>query len=117
MIHPNVFTNKVINYYFEELQFFGGANYAKGIDWYAEKFNDIILNAETINNNIIFEKSANYFDNINAPQTIKALLPNTKLIVIMSDPVDRAYSWYQVSLFYICIIVNFFSICLIIMTQ
>lgn len=76
------------------MHFFNNINYAKGLDWYAEKFSHI-----TNDNNIIFEKTANYFDNFDAPKKIKALLPNAKFIIIMSDPVDRAYSWYQVSYF------------------
>lgn len=45
---------------------------------------------------IIFEKTANYFDNELAPIYIKNLLPESKLIVILTNPIDRAYSWYQV---------------------
>lgn len=44
---------------------------------------------------ILFEKSANYFTESNAPLRIKTLLKNVKLIMISIDPVQRAYSWYQ----------------------
>ncbi|CAK5066344.1 unnamed protein product [Meloidogyne enterolobii] len=91
-IHPNISTNLPIPGYFEELQFFAGPNYNKGIDWYVENF---ILNESSLPSLIRFEKSANYFDNSKAPAAISALLPNAKLIVVFSDPVKRAYSWYK----------------------
>jgi hypothetical protein len=93
-LHPNISTNIPIPHSFEELQFFAGQNYAKGVDWYADKFATSVPS----NPSIIFEKTANYFDNPSAPKAIHALLPDAKLIVILNDPVRRAYSWYQVSI-------------------
>lgn len=89
-LHPNISTNLPIPNSFEELQFFSSPNYVKGIDWYAEKF------MNTSRTTVIFEKTANYFDNPTAPESIHSLLPNSKLLIILSDPVKRAYSWYQV---------------------
>ncbi|KAI1715510.1 heparan sulfate-N-deacetylase domain-containing protein [Ditylenchus destructor] len=89
-LHPNVSTNSPVIGSFEELQFFGGNNYPKALHWYADKFSNISKKCTTV-----FEKSANYFDNEDAPKTVHALIPNTKLIVILMDPADRAYSWYQ----------------------
>uniref|UniRef100_A0A1I8BHN1 [heparan sulfate]-glucosamine N-sulfotransferase n=1 Tax=Meloidogyne hapla TaxID=6305 RepID=A0A1I8BHN1_MELHA len=91
-IHPNISTNRPIPSYFEELQFFAGPNYNKGIDWYVENF---VSNESSSPALIRFEKSANYFDNPKAPAAISALLPNAKLLVIFNDPVRRAYSWYK----------------------
>lgn len=45
-----------------------------------------------------FEKSANYFDSEVAAQRAAALLPKAKIITILINPADRAYSWYQVRL-------------------
>jgi hypothetical protein len=45
---------------------------------------------------LLFEKTANYFDSVKAPMRVEALLPDAKIIVILNDPVRRAYSWYQV---------------------
>lgn len=45
---------------------------------------------------LLFEKTANYFDAKKAAMRIHALLPHVKLIVILMDPIKRAYSWYQV---------------------
>ena len=46
---------------------------------------------------LLFEKSATYFDNEMAPKRVHALLPKAKLVVILTNPARRAYSWYQVS--------------------
>lgn len=70
-------------------QFFGGINYPKGLKWYIEKF----ANIPPERRQLIFEKTANYFDNEDAPKAIQALLPTARLIVILIDPVERAYSW------------------------
>lgn len=43
-----------------------------------------------------FEKSANYFDSEVAPRRAAALLSKAKIITILINPADRAYSWYQV---------------------
>uniref|UniRef100_A0A914ZHT9 [heparan sulfate]-glucosamine N-sulfotransferase n=2 Tax=Parascaris univalens TaxID=6257 RepID=A0A914ZHT9_PARUN len=90
-LHPNCTTNNPIPSSFEELQFFGGANYGRGILWYMEQFHNKTLPQHTI----IFEKSATYFDNTDAPRLAAALLPKADIIVILLDPAIRAYSWYQ----------------------
>ena len=46
----------------------------------------------------LFEKSANYFDSDVTPRRMHFLLPKCKLIAILVNPVNRAYSWYQVKL-------------------
>lgn len=43
-----------------------------------------------------FEKSANYFDSELAGKRAAALLPKAKILTILINPADRAYSWYQV---------------------
>lgn len=51
---------------------------------------------ENSSDNLLFEKSANYFTENSAPLRISNLLPKVKLICIIIDPSVRAYSWYQV---------------------
>lgn len=46
----------------------------------------------------LFEKSATYFDSEVVPRRGAALLPRAKIITVLTNPADRAYSWYQVSL-------------------
>uniref|UniRef100_K7G968 [heparan sulfate]-glucosamine N-sulfotransferase n=1 Tax=Pelodiscus sinensis TaxID=13735 RepID=K7G968_PELSI len=79
-MHPAVTSNFPSPGTFEEIQFFNGPNYQRGIDWYMEFF-PVPSNAST---DFMFEKSANYFD-----------LPRAKIISILIHPASRAYSWYQ----------------------
>lgn len=90
-LHPSFSTNKNIPLTFEELQFFGGSNYQKGILWYMDQFSS----QTDIEKRRIFEKSATYFDNAEAPRAAAALLPKADIVIILHDPSMRAYSWYQ----------------------
>ncbi|MED6268641.1 Bifunctional heparan sulfate N-deacetylase/N-sulfotransferase 2, partial [Characodon lateralis] len=76
---------------FEEIQFFSGANYDNGIDWYMEFFPF----PSNVSADFMFEKSANYFDSEVAPKRAAALLPRAKILAVFINPSDRAYSWYQ----------------------
>lgn len=90
-MHPNVSSNKDVGPgYFEEAQFFAGNNYEKGLEWYRQLF-------EGKNGSVLFEKSANYFDNPRAVEAIYHLIPNAKIIIILINPAERAHSWYQAS--------------------
>lgn len=93
-MHPSIRSNYPTKEYFEELQFFNGPNYLKGIDWYMSRFpakSDVNMTKVKV-----FEKSANYFDGDKVPERVHVLLPNIKLIIILINPIKRAYSWYQV---------------------
>lgn len=58
------------------------------------EFFPIPSNAST---DFMFEKSANYFDTEVVPKRGAALLPRAKIISVLINPADRAYSWYQVT--------------------
>ena len=45
---------------------------------------------------IVFEKSAGYFDSSVTRLRLTTLLPDALIVVVLIDPADRAYSWYQV---------------------
>ncbi|KAK7922805.1 hypothetical protein WMY93_009707 [Mugilogobius chulae] len=90
-MHPDLTSNYPSKETFEEIQFFNGHNYHRGIDWYMEYFP---LPSNT-SSDYYFEKSANYFDSEVAAQRAAALLPKAKIITILINPADRAYSWYQ----------------------
>ncbi|CAJ0959022.1 unnamed protein product, partial [Mesorhabditis belari] len=85
-LHPNASTNLPVNDSFEELQFFGGKHYENGLEWYIDKFSP---------SSTVFEKSATYFDNTEAPIQVFTLIPNAKIVVVLYDPALRAYSWFQ----------------------
>uniref|UniRef100_A0A8C5QZN1 Bifunctional heparan sulfate N-deacetylase/N-sulfotransferase 1 n=1 Tax=Leptobrachium leishanense TaxID=445787 RepID=A0A8C5QZN1_9ANUR len=90
-MHPAVTSNFHSVVTFEEIQFFNGINYQRGIDWYMDFF-PMPSNAST---DFMFEKSANYFDTDMVPKRAAALLPRAKIIAILISPSYRAYSWYQ----------------------
>lgn len=51
-----------------------------------------------VSTDFLFEKSANYFPSEETPRRAAALLPKAKIITLLINPSDRAYSWYQVCL-------------------
>lgn len=50
-----------------------------------------------VSTDFLFEKSANYFPSEESPRRAAALLPKAKIITLLINPSDRAYSWYQVA--------------------
>ena len=72
----------------KETDFFS-ANYAKGLDWYADFF------SECAENKILGELSPNYFAAAEAPDRIARLIPGCRIICTLRDPVDRFYSFYR----------------------
>uniref|UniRef100_A0A8C7UEE7 Bifunctional heparan sulfate N-deacetylase/N-sulfotransferase 1 n=1 Tax=Oncorhynchus mykiss TaxID=8022 RepID=A0A8C7UEE7_ONCMY len=91
-MHPDLTSNYPSKETFEEIQFFSGHSYHRGIDWYMEYFP---LPSNT-SSDFYYEKSANYFDSEVAARRAAALLPKAKIITILINPADRAYSWYQI---------------------
>lgn len=80
--HPEVFVprKKEINYFDQ--------NYEKGISWY-EAFFDNSLGKKAIG-----EFSPDYISVENVPARIKKDLGNVRLILMLRNPVERAYSHY-----------------------
>jgi hypothetical protein len=64
--------------------------FQKGLNWYYNQFPLIKLNKLKITG----EASPYYLFHPHAPKRIAKILPNVKLIVILRNPVDRAYSHY-----------------------
>nr|XP_034356231.1 bifunctional heparan sulfate N-deacetylase/N-sulfotransferase 4 isoform X2 [Arvicanthis niloticus] len=91
LMHPSIISNLPSPKTFEEVQFFNGNNYHKGIEWYM----DFFPTPSNITSDFLFEKSANYFHSEEAPKRAASLVPKAKIITILIDPSDRAYSWYQ----------------------
>ncbi|KAJ9581959.1 hypothetical protein L9F63_003712, partial [Diploptera punctata] len=90
-MHPDISSNFPSPDTFEEIQFFNGKNYYRGLDWYMSFF-PVPKNATA---RYLFEKSATYFDGDLVPRRAHALLPHAKLVTILISPARRAYSWYQ----------------------
>ncbi|XP_037879699.1 bifunctional heparan sulfate N-deacetylase/N-sulfotransferase [Glossina fuscipes] len=91
-MHSSIASNVPSPDSFEEIQFFNGKNYYRGLDWYMDFF-PMDTNASTIR--YMFEKSATYFDGETVPKRAHALLPHAKIVTILISPAKRAYSWYQ----------------------
>ena len=81
--HPEVYTPTI-----KELHFFDG-HYDKGMAWYKEFF------VERTDETIAGEFSPNYLNHPDAIPRIAADLPSAKLIVMLRDPVERAWSAYK----------------------
>lgn len=99
-MHPAVATSVQSPTTFEEVQFFSGPNYEKGIDWYMDFFPSKSSRISPANQTspssfFLFEKSATYFDRDVVPKRARRLLPKARILVVLISPAKRAYSWYQ----------------------
>lgn len=74
----------------KEINFFSGDKYKKGLDWYETLFK------ETGEEELTFDGSPFYFDHgkIAAPR-IKEYTPNAKFIILLRNPILRAWSEYS----------------------
>jgi hypothetical protein len=86
--HPNIGapTWKEISYF--------NTHFAKGRLWYKSFFPISIPNTES-QDLITGEATASYICDPQAPERIASVLPNVKLIILLRNPVDRAYSHYH----------------------
>lgn len=69
-----------------EIHFWGFKYWKKGLNWYRGLFDD---------NKLVGEKSVRYWSNKESLKKIKKYIPNVKLLLCLRNPVDRAYSNYQ----------------------
>jgi len=70
--------------------FFFDRNYEKGIEWYKAHFS----NCDEMRQHRIIEVAPSYFHNPEAPGRILETLGNVRLVVVLRDPVQRAWSHY-----------------------
>jgi sulfotransferase family protein len=80
--HPDVFMSAE-----KELHFFDGSRLSE--DWYRAQFADAAPDAVAVG-----EATPTYILNAKALDRMTELVPDARLIVIMRNPVDRAYSHY-----------------------
>ena len=69
-----------------ELHFWHSKFWNKGFDWYSSRF---------VADKICGEKSVDYWGNKPAMKAIKKHIPDVKLLLCVRNPVDRAYSNFQ----------------------
>ena len=92
--HPDIIPS-----YIKEVQFFNSNNYYLGFKWYRtffpillfKYFYKYILKRKFITG----EASADYILHPSVAKRIYSLLPNVKIIILLRNPVDRAYSDYN----------------------
>lgn len=104
-MNPQLRSSKASTEDFEEIQFFDDKHYSKGVDWYFERFlpdgatkladGQEEEEEEGAKSVIHFDKSATYFDDPKAAWRASQLLPTARIVIMLIDPADRAYSWYQ----------------------
>ncbi|XP_018537371.1 heparan sulfate glucosamine 3-O-sulfotransferase 2 [Lates calcarifer] len=84
-IHPDVRAAGTETHFFDR-------NYDRGLEWYRG------LMPRTLESQITMEKTPSYFVTKETPHRISAMSQNTKLIVVVRDPVTRAISDYTQTL-------------------
>jgi hypothetical protein len=82
--HPDINPNYVV----KELSFFD-EYYSRGKIWYRSNF------PKKRNGKLYFEGTTHYLYNPLVPKRVKQMLPNVKVIALLRNPVDRAYSSYK----------------------
>ncbi|KAK7929652.1 hypothetical protein WMY93_006047 [Mugilogobius chulae] len=107
LMHSSISSNFPSPKTYEEVQFFNTNNYHKGIDCSAAglysllcffvvlQVHGVFPVPSNVSTDFLFEKSANYFPSEDTPRRAAALLPKAKIITLLINPSDRAYSWYQ----------------------
>jgi len=90
--HPDVcLAEKEVNFFNAQAAFPNEKpqNYQKGLQWYKKQFQHCNKNS------IIGEYSVDYFADEHAPKRIAEQFPDINFIIILRNPIDRAYSHYQ----------------------
>ncbi|KAL2100907.1 hypothetical protein ACEWY4_002668 [Coilia grayii] len=80
-VHPDIRAVGAEPHFFDR-------NYDKGLEWYRD------LMPKTVEGQITMEKTPSYFVTREVPARIHAMSSDTKLIVVVRDPVTRAISDY-----------------------
>jgi len=89
--HPSIIKSA-----YDELGYFD-SNYELGLNWYKSLFPSILKKNKILKKNgkfMTYDVTPFYIYNEKAPKRIQKILPNSKLIVILRNPIDRSYSNY-----------------------
>jgi hypothetical protein len=95
--HPQIIPGK-----FKEVYYYGNnANYSKGLahykQFFATSFYKKSLEKKSGKPAITLDATTNTFENKEAPERILKDNPNAKIIFILRDPVERAFSHYKMA--------------------
>jgi len=91
MSHPQIIkpTKKEVNYF--------SWLYNNGLDWYKNHFPEMHIDDKNNKKILTGEASTNYIFHPLAPIRVKKIIPDVKIILSLRNPIDRAYSQYQMS--------------------
>jgi len=92
--HPSI-----LNSHHDGIGFFND-NYQLGVNWYRSFFPTIFSKNKTIRKYgdcKTFDVTTRYIEDGTTAKKIKKIIPNAKIIVMLRNPVDRAYSQFNVS--------------------
>jgi len=81
---------RIVPAFKKEIYYFN-AFHAKGANWYRSFFPTVFESKEHLTG----EATPDYFFHPAAPDRIRAMVPEVRLIAILRNPVDRAYSFYN----------------------
>lgn len=83
---------QIIPALYKEVHFFD-INFEKGLDWYRRQFPLLLESSKKWR--ITGEASPYYIFHPHTPKRVFQIMPKTKLIVLLRNPADRAYSHYH----------------------
>ncbi|XP_015772476.1 PREDICTED: bifunctional heparan sulfate N-deacetylase/N-sulfotransferase 4-like [Acropora digitifera] len=90
-LHPDLLPISRINNSTLGTQFFNTDNYLKGLDWYMDFFPRPTRPEQQMS----FEVSDQYFTDRNSPFLASNLLKSVTILIVVEDPVKRAFYHYQ----------------------
>lgn len=73
----------------KEVDFFR-KNFNRGLDWYLAHFPSITDSSDLLTG----DATPTYFESVDAPRRIHDLFPDTKIIILLRNPVKRTISWH-----------------------
>lgn len=98
--HPLIARPRMLGFERKEILFFD-YHYAEGVDWYRANFplrtEREAFAAEHGRPFLTGEATATYATGFHVPDRVHRVVPEAKLIISLRDPIDRAYSAFQMS--------------------
>ena len=95
--HPQIITAQRKDVFY----FNNAIHYAKGINWYKAHFAlsvyKWLYDKKKGTNAITFDGTPNYFDEPMAAQRLHETFPQAKLVLLLRNPIERAWSNYQMA--------------------
>jgi hypothetical protein len=90
---------KIIPALQKEIHFFD-INYKKGVSWYQSQFRQnfsfrLIFKKKKIKEHITGEASPYYIYHPHVPKRISKIIPDVKLLALLRNPIERAFSHYH----------------------